>query len=84
MRGKYKKYIFIVSKCGEHDAETVVAVSIAVVVIEREHSSIGSVIVVATAIKERFARKRKVRVVSLFPIKLNIYILFNFTEFQKM
>ena len=41
----------------------------------REHSSVGSAIVGATAVKERVARKRKARVVSLFPIKLNIYII---------
>ena len=57
--------IFIVSKCGEHGAETVVRVRIACVVIEREHTSVGSVIVVTSAVKERFARKRKGRVVSV-------------------
>ena len=66
--------IFIVSKCGEHGAETGAGENSKKEKL-REHTSEGTAIVATATVKERKARKRKVRVVSLFPIKLNIYII---------
>ena len=55
--------IFIASKYGHDHAETVVAVVVAIVVVEIEHTSIRRVTVIATAYEERIARVREVRVV---------------------
>lgn len=43
--------------------ETVVAVTVAIVVVEVEHSCIGSVIVVTSTFEERVVRIDKVRVI---------------------
>ncbi len=52
-----------VSKYGHNHAETVVGVSIAIIAIEIEHTSISRVIVIAATFEERPTRIREVRVV---------------------
>ena len=48
----------------QNRAETVVAVVVAIVVVEVEHTSIAAIVVVAPAFEERIARVREVRVVT--------------------
>ena len=55
--------IFLCIEVGEHDAETVVTVVVATIVVEVEHACIGSIAVIATTNEERIARVREVRVV---------------------
>ncbi len=52
-----------VSKYGHNHAETVVAISITIVVTEIEHTSISRVIAIAATNEERITRIREVRVV---------------------
>ena len=54
---------FFVPKWDEHRAETVVAVSIAIVVVEIERTGIRTITVVASTMEERIGRVREVRVV---------------------
>ena len=48
----------------KHRAEPVVAVVVAIVVVEVEHAGIARIAVVAPAFEERIARVREVRVVT--------------------
>jgi len=48
----------------QHRTEPVVAVVVAIVVVEVEHAGIGRIVVVVPAFEERIARVREVRVVT--------------------
>ena len=52
-----------VSKYGHDNAETVVAVGIAIVVVEIEQTGIRAIVVIATTFEERIVRIREVRVI---------------------
>ena len=58
--------------CDEHRTETVVLINITIVVVERKHSRIRSIVVFATTIEGWIARIRKVRVVTVSSLK-NIF-----------
>jgi len=51
----------------EHRTERIVAVLIAIRIIEIEHTRIGSIIVIAPTFEERIGRVREVRVVQFNP-----------------
>ena len=64
--GKPLSFYFLfsfVSKYGHDNAERIVTVVVAIVVVEIEHSCIGLVVVIATTIEERPASVREVRVI---------------------
>ena len=61
--GNIIKYISLVSKYGHDHAETVVAVVVAIVVVEIEQPSFGAIVVIATTDEERIVRIREVGVI---------------------
>ena len=52
-------------KCDQDRTERIVAVAITIVVVEKEHACIRTMIVIASAYEERIARVRKVRVIAV-------------------
>ena len=62
-------YVFLCIEVLESKAhtKTIVVVRIAIAVIEREHPSISSIIVIATTIEYRIARSDEIRVVQFNP-----------------
>ena len=64
--GKLLSFYFLfssVSKYGHDNAERIVTVGTAIVVVEIEHPCIGIVVVIATTDEERIASVREVRVI---------------------
>ena len=60
--GKHFLFSFV-SKYGHDNAETVIVVAIAIVVLEVEQTGIRTSVVIATTVEERVVRIREVRVI---------------------